>query len=553
VTDGEVPWPPPPREPGPWGGGPPVQPPGNTALPPLPGPGGVSATRASGVANPWAGAGAAPPSGPPASLPTGPPRPPFPGLSPSKGPRVDRAPVVLRIAAVLVVVALVAGAAFVLLRGGKQYPSSWPEKVDPIARWVEKERKLSFDHPVEVNFLSSKEYSEVSGGGAAADVEPDAAAQKEMDDSLAQLRALGLVSGKVDLAKAGKTLSDSGTLAFYDPDSEAIYVRGTKITPAVRVTLAHELTHVLQDQHFDLQRLGDLPESIAPVLRALAEGDAGRIEDAYVADVLDDAERAEYEKESKASGDEATKTIDAEVPPVLTALFASPYVFGPQLVDFLLDKGDDQIDAALEDPPTEEVLFDPLVYGTPAAEPKKVSVTPPSGSETVNDGEFGATGWYLLLASRLAPGAALKATDGLAGDAYVTYREKDRVCVRVYAEGDTSNDGIELVGALQQWAAKSPKGTASVKLDGGIVQFQSCDPGAEAAAVGKVSVDLLQVPVTRTQVYLSARDQGATAKTAACFGNAVVQRFSLAQLTDEKYATSDVAQRILSELILACR
>ena len=49
----------------------------------------------------------------------------------------------------------------------------------------------------------------------------------------------------------------------------------------MRVTLAHELTHVLQDQHFDLERLADPDFDRADELRAMAEGDAGRIEDAY--------------------------------------------------------------------------------------------------------------------------------------------------------------------------------------------------------------------------------------------------------------------------------
>ena len=57
-------------------------------------------------------------------------------------------------------------------------------------------------------------------------------------------------------SEATATLSE-GTLAYYDPSGEQVFVRGTELTPAVRVTLAHELAHVLQDQHFDLERLAD--------------------------------------------------------------------------------------------------------------------------------------------------------------------------------------------------------------------------------------------------------------------------------------------------------
>ncbi|HEX2578478.1 MAG TPA: hypothetical protein VHK88_19185, partial [Aquihabitans sp.] len=244
----EAAWPKPPREPGPWAGGPPVAPPGNTPLPPLPGPGGVSRPAAVG-SNPFAGAPAVG-SGPPPPPPV--PRPPFPGLYADAKPPVDRAPRWLLALSSLVVLALVAGGAYVVLRGGKQYPSAWDPRVAPIARWVADERDLEFDHPVEVQFLSEEEYSKAATGGEAVeDPDQDAA----LDDALAQLRALGLVSGEVDLGEASDTLSDSGTLAYYDPSAEKVFVRGTKLTPSLRVTLAHELVHVLQDQAFDLERI----------------------------------------------------------------------------------------------------------------------------------------------------------------------------------------------------------------------------------------------------------------------------------------------------------
>ena len=44
----------------------------------------------------------------------------------------------------------------------------------------------------------------------------------------------------------------SGTLAYYDTKTEEIYVRGDVMDAAHRVTVADELTHVFQDQNFDL-------------------------------------------------------------------------------------------------------------------------------------------------------------------------------------------------------------------------------------------------------------------------------------------------------------
>ena len=39
-------------------------------------------------------------------------------------------------------------------------------------------------------------------------------------------------------------------LAYYSFRTKQITVRGRTLTPSVKATLVHELTHVLQDQHF---------------------------------------------------------------------------------------------------------------------------------------------------------------------------------------------------------------------------------------------------------------------------------------------------------------
>ncbi len=80
--------------------------------------------------------------------------------------------------------------------------------------------------------------------------------------------ALGLSAG-YDAANASTTVSQVTTLGYYDLDTESIYVRGNDLTPAVRVVLAHELTHALQHQHFvfDLGGPNDLG------VRAVVEAD----------------------------------------------------------------------------------------------------------------------------------------------------------------------------------------------------------------------------------------------------------------------------------------
>ena len=139
---------------------------------------------------------------------------------------------------------------------GPSHPDEWDPRVADLAAFVEDERGLDFDHPVYVDFLTA-------GASTRRQTTDDDGrrrgrrAGRATTDYAGQLRALGVASGELDLYEAFNSVVDSGTLAFYDPTDERIRVRGTEMTVGLEVTLVHELTHALQDQHFDLERLND--------------------------------------------------------------------------------------------------------------------------------------------------------------------------------------------------------------------------------------------------------------------------------------------------------
>ena len=52
-------------------------------------------------------------------------------------------------------------------------------------------------------------------------------------------------------------------IGFYDPDTKRMSVKSASgnIGPIQQITFAHEFDHALQDQHFDLTKLGiDAPD-----------------------------------------------------------------------------------------------------------------------------------------------------------------------------------------------------------------------------------------------------------------------------------------------------
>ena len=90
-----------------------------------------------------------------------------------------------------------------------------------------------------------------------------------------------MVGPGVDLIGAQGGIDDTTTTGFYDPDTKKLSVRGDDLTDTdVKLTIVHELTHALQDQHFDLNRLDrevrDSGQSFAE--DALIEGDATTVD-----------------------------------------------------------------------------------------------------------------------------------------------------------------------------------------------------------------------------------------------------------------------------------
>lgn len=388
----------------------------------------------------------------------------------------------VRVAAIAVfaaVVAVAAGAGFVAASSGSSFfPKAWDPRVAPIAAEVSHLRGLSFVHPVAIHYLSADAFKKQLGSGDT----PGASGRAEIAREEAVFRALGLVGGKVDLAKAFDTSGSSSTLAFYDPTTQEIYVRGTTLDVEHRVTVAHELTHVLQDQHFDLRKLekqaDDSESGDAGALKALVEGDAVRIQDDYLQQ-LPKADRTEYQREDVAESSRIGSET-ASVPDLVSMLEGAPYEFGPSTIRVLLNSGGNAaVNQALTGPtPSTAVYVDP---GDVSA-PTKVDVPAlPAGAVKSGDPEvFGPFETYLTLAQRIDPGRALLAADVVAGGRAVTYKSKGSTCYRVVVAPSYEHSRAYLLSAVRDWA----HGRVDTTVDavGDYVGFTACDPGSSARA-----------------------------------------------------------------------
>jgi hypothetical protein len=317
------------------------------------------------------------------------------------------------------------------------------------------------------------------------------------------------------------------------PETERITVRGTELTPEIRGTLAHEMTHALQDQYVDLDAVeGGLDLDEVSLFRAVVEGDAVRVEDAYVAEELTEAEQTEYRTGSAESAEE----VDLEgVTPALVAFFQAPYVFGPSFVSVLeSEEGLAGVNDALRAPPaSDRQLLDPRAYRD-GTRPEPVDAPPvPEGAEVIEEGVFGALDWYVVLASRVDAKAALAVVDQWAGDSYVTYDDGGKVCVAGRYQAVDAQGADAVFALFDEWTTSMGDAADATEVDDTTVELVSCDPGSDAVVGTSASPDaLLAVPAARLAIAADLLEQlEVPLDDAWCVAQAVIDTFSIEELT----------------------
>jgi hypothetical protein len=346
-------------------------------------------------------------------------------------------------------------------------PAELREAIDEISAFVADERGLEFTGPVDVELADDDEFEQ----RLLDDFDDEA---EDLRETEVFLEAVGLVEPHIDLVDAMRALLGGGVVGFYDPETNELVVRGAALTPYVRTTMAHELTHALDDQHFDLDRpeYDDADDEIGFGFSAVVEGNARRVEEAYRSSFTEEERRLAAEEELVLAGD-----MDVgEIPAVLFDMIGAPYSLGEMFVhDLFREGGQEALDAALADPPrTSQQVIDPDAY---RSGDERIEVTPPDVSgEVVSDGVAGQLLLVLVLAEHLGIGEARAAVDGWGGDWAVAWQDGDRSCVTLAAVGDTPADTDEMRAAFDTWA--EAYGEAQVNADGMGEPFtvESCAP-----------------------------------------------------------------------------
>lgn len=258
------------------------------------------------------------------------------------------------------------------------------------------------------------------------------------DEGLA-LQLFGFLPTHFDYEAAEYRLLEEQLAGYYEPTDRTMYMASDLGEDEATATLAHELVHALQDQHWDLESRskyrpgeGDRSEAVS----ALAEGDAtSAMFDVMIARAVPGTRRSAAEIPDDVFVQQIRSGMSqgpgADAPRIMRSSLAAPYIYGTLFVNALRRRGGwSQVDRAWDTAPTttEQILHldkwdaheQPLVVGAPSF------ATLGRGWSVADEDSEGELGARLAFEEWMDPAAAAETSSGWGGDRGVLVANGDR-------------------------------------------------------------------------------------------------------------------------------
>ena len=470
--------------------------------------------------------------------------------APAQGEPARRTRVLLTLTAVCVAIALAGGVLAYRFVMDQRFPNAWDPRVAPMAAFVERATGQTFDHPIYVRFLADAEFNELitDSPESLTESERDALEQQE-----ALGRAFGWYDGTTDVQEEQNKVYGAGVLALYNFASQQVIVRSKDPNPQtlpvqLRVTIAHELVHALQDQRLDirdLQSTVDTSEAQA-AFTALVEGHAVNIETAYLYGLPESEQDAYFDFTEQVMGDVDEATADTA--PVLSVNLEAPYVVGPALVRAAQVSSGGIEQLYLKPPIAQDQVLDPRAYF--ADDRPEATTEPEVAGEVLDRGSVGIVRLYLTLASVLDPAEAWSAALGWGNDTYVLHRPTPEgpACVSWNIYADDANGAAALRRALTAWAEDRPtQSSVRVGATNDPINITMCDPGVSVRQelVAESAIDYFYVRASLLDALIG---RSGDLKTAWCATDELMRTESVPDLQEPDDA---VLERV-SAAIAAC-
>jgi hypothetical protein len=322
-----------------------------------------------------------------------------------------------------------------------------PSAIAEVADQVEAVRGLEFERPVNVEPITPREMDRRLRGYFDA-YYPERFYARRSD----AWATIGAIPRNVGILEALDAYQQGSVLGFYNSQNEElVYTGDADLDRIEHFVLAHELTHAIDDQHFDLDRLDRMvvrcDEEPFQAALGVVEGSANH----FATQVLFRFPVSETGSVPGGSED--------PVPPMIVELQAYPYTDGQRFVDALADEGGPAaVDRALRTfPTTTEQVLHPSKFPDEVGEPVDVPDFAPTFGPEWRDHDVMIVGevWLkALLNLRSEEPAAADAAAGWGGGIYRAWSDGDDVAVILSTVWDTPKDATEFREALSRWIAR---------------------------------------------------------------------------------------------------
>lgn len=355
------------------------------------------------------------------------------------------------------------------------------EQMDQIQKQVSAMRGLEMNTPLDRAMMTTDELKDVVINEFFVDYTTEDA-QNDVD----VLSAFGLLEPDFDLLQFYKDLYSEQIAGYYDSETKEMNVISDGVFGGVeRMTYAHEFTHVLQDQNYDLENSLMLNEDYCEneseyctAVTALIEGDAVLSEQYWFLTKSTDQDKADV-SDFQASYE---SPVYDSAPYFMQQDFLFSYQQGFTFVNQLYGENKwRSVDEAYQNPPvsTEQILHpEKYPHEKPVAvEMPKLVISLGNDWTEIDRNTLGEWYSYLVLSAgidpqyRLDPAEAETATAGWGGDVYVYCTDDMNGYVFAWlSTWDTSSDAEEFFYSSSsygdlRWGVPSDATTDAINWD----------------------------------------------------------------------------------------
>jgi uncharacterized protein DUF6782 len=307
-------------------------------------------------------------------------------------------------------------------------PSTLLATADQVFEEMSRITGLPIHAPLKKELVSRAQVEKFMTGKIHEDYTPE-----EMHVQEATLKAFGFVSLDFNLEKFLVAFYTEQAAGFYDPDHKTMYITDWPPPDMQALVLAHELTHALQDQNFDLKRFLEAEkknDDATAARQAVAEGHAMA---AMIQKMVQPADLA-----SLPSLEPVMSGLAAEQMQQYPVFSSAPYFFRFQAL-FPYSEGMGFMQKGLglggwkklnsvflHPPETTKELFETSIYFNSEPLPKISLPRPPAfesapGYKQLSENTLGELGYRALLGQFISEQEAKTAGSQWLADCYILY------------------------------------------------------------------------------------------------------------------------------------